>query len=247
MDNESGPSTSAPAAAPLRLSGSAGVVKKKQKKRLFEPEYVRHISDKKLKGKMLHTENLLRESNKAAAKINEWLKPSDAGYLEAEGMERTWRFQQSEILQHVDAGAASKVFDLNLPVLGPYSLDFTRNGRFMLIGGVKGHLAMFDWQKSQLTCEVQVAETTHDVTFLHNELFFAAAQKKYVYIYDKRGIEIHCLRDHTEAYKLDFLPHHFLLCSIGEHGVLRCVHSVLVVLIHREGIKPWCFPTFNRL
>ncbi len=33
-----------------------------------------------------------------------------------------------------------------------------------------------------------------DVQFLHNEQFFAAAQKKYVYIYDKRGLEVHCLR-----------------------------------------------------
>ena len=40
----------------------------------------------------------------------------------------------------------------------------------------------------------QVRETTRDVTFLHNEMFFAAAQRKYVYIYDKRGLEVHCLR-----------------------------------------------------
>ncbi len=30
--------------------------------------------------------------------------------------------------------------------------------------------------------------------FLHNEQFFAAAQRKYAYIYDKRGIEVHCLK-----------------------------------------------------
>lgn len=40
-------------------------------------------------------------------------------------------------------------------------------------------------------------ETTHDVTFLHNEQFFAAAQKKYTYIYDKRGLEVHCLKVRT--------------------------------------------------
>lgn len=40
----------------------------------------------------------------------------------------------------------------------------------------------------------QVKETTHDIKFLHNEQFFAAAQKKYVYIYDKRGLEVHCLK-----------------------------------------------------
>lgn len=61
-------------------------------------------------------------------------------------------------------------------------------------------------------------ETTRDVCFLHNETFWAAAQKKYVYIYDKRGIEIHCLRDHEEPAALQFLPHQFLLCSVGEHG-----------------------------
>jgi U3 small nucleolar RNA-associated protein 7 len=37
------------------------------------------------------------------------------------------------------------------------------------------------------------------VCFLHNEKFFAAAQRKYVYVYDKRGLEIHCLREHTEV------------------------------------------------
>ena len=40
----------------------------------------------------------------------------------------------------------------------------------------------------------QVRETVRDVTFLHSEQFFAAAQKKYVYIYDKRGLEVHCLK-----------------------------------------------------
>lgn len=54
--------------------------------------------------------------------------------------------------------------------------------------------------------------------FLHNEMFFAAAQKKYVYIYDKRGIEIHCLKTHTQTLALQFLPHHFLLVSVGEAG-----------------------------
>ena len=52
------------------------------------------ISDKKLKGKMQHTERLNSEAAVAAAKTDEWLLPAEAGTLEAEGMERTWRFSQ---------------------------------------------------------------------------------------------------------------------------------------------------------
>ncbi len=58
--------------------------------------------------------------------------------------------------QAVEAGAARKAFDLSLPQLGPYTLSFTRSGRHMLLAGRKGHLALMDWQRSRLICEVQV-------------------------------------------------------------------------------------------
>ena len=58
--------------------------------------------------------------------------------------------------QAVEVGAGRKVFDLQLPDLGPYSLDFSRSGRHMLLAGRKGHLALMDWQRTRLICEVQV-------------------------------------------------------------------------------------------
>lgn len=33
--------------------------------------------------------------------------------------------------------------------------------------------------------------------------------------------QVHCLRDHTEPYRLEFLPYHFLLASIGRTGYLK--------------------------
>jgi hypothetical protein len=90
-------------------------------------------------------------------------------------------------------------------------------------------------------CCLQVKETTRAVTFLHNELFFAAAQKKYVYIYDKRGLEVHCLREHIEPAALEFLPHHFLLASVGEPGKpcgCSCCTSVLGTL-QSNGPQLW--------
>ena len=58
-------------------------------------------------------------------------------------------------------GAGRKVFDLRLEELGPYNLDFSRSGRFLLLGGRKGHLALMDWQRMRNVCEVQAC------TFLH--------------------------------------------------------------------------------
>lgn len=68
---------------------------------------------------------------------------------------------QTDIVQAVDVGAARKVFDLQMPQLGPYCLKFSRNGRFMLLGGRKGHLGLMDWQAARPFCEVQVS--THTV------------------------------------------------------------------------------------
>ena len=52
-------------------------------------------------------------------------------FVSRAGIERTYNFRQEDILKHVEVGAARKAFDLQLPDLGPYRVDFTRNGRYM--------------------------------------------------------------------------------------------------------------------
>lgn len=91
----------------------------------------------------------------------------------------------------------------------------------MLLGGHKGHLAMMDWNRFNLVSEFHVRETTRDVAVLHNYSLYATAQKKYVYIYDKDGVELHVLRNHIQPNVLDFLPYHFLLVSVGQAGYLK--------------------------
>ena len=177
----------------------------------------------------------MKQAQEQAAKVNEWLLPEEAGSLEAEGMEETWRFQQRDIVEAAPTGVLNKVFDINLTELGPYRLDFSRSGRHAVIGGRKGHLALMDFEDLSTVCEIQVRETVRDVHFLHNETMFAAAQRKYVYIYDKRGIEIHCLKDHTDIRRLEFLPYHHLLCSVGKAGVLRYQDTSTgeIIAVHR--------------
>ncbi|XP_057820699.1 probable U3 small nucleolar RNA-associated protein 7 [Cryptomeria japonica] len=183
--------------------------------------HLKEIKDKKLKGQLAAKEALYGKSARNAAKVEQWLLPSEGGYLEAEGIERTSNFRQENIVREVDLLSSRKAFDLKLPGFGPYAVDYTLSGRHMVIAGRKGHISMMEWKNFQLTMELQVRETVHDVKFLHNELFFATAQKKYVYIYDKNGTEIHCLKEHREPLRLEFLSKHFLLASISKSGVLR--------------------------
>ncbi len=66
----------------------------KQKFSKGAPVATRQISDRKLKGQLRYSEKLAAEAAQKAAKAEEWLLPSEAGGLEAEGLERTWRFSQ---------------------------------------------------------------------------------------------------------------------------------------------------------
>ncbi|XP_050233970.1 probable U3 small nucleolar RNA-associated protein 7 [Mercurialis annua] len=179
------------------------------------------LKDKKLRGQLSVREQLYGKSAKTAAKTEKWLLPSAGGYLEGEGIEKTWRLKQENILPEIDISSAKNLHDIKLPDFGPYTLDFTPSGRYMVLAGSKGHLGVLDMNNMRLTKEMQVREKVRDVVFLHNELFFATAQKKYPFIYNRDGVEIHCLKEHGAVSRLQFLENHFLLASINNLGELR--------------------------
>lgn len=61
------------------------------------------------------------------------LSHGNAGLIETETeMERTWKITQKEILQGSGIAAESKAFSLKLEEFGPYEVDYTRNGRWVI-------------------------------------------------------------------------------------------------------------------
>ncbi|KAI2473434.1 BING4CT-domain-containing protein [Annulohypoxylon bovei var. microspora] len=182
---------------------------------------VRGIKDKKLRSNLKSLENKYKEAT-VKAKDAEILLENTSGFLEPEHeLERTYRVRQDDIQDEVSTESAKKRFELKLDQLGPYVFEYSRTGRELLLGGRRGHVAMMDWREGKLGCELQLGETVRDVQWLHNNQFFAVSQKKHVYIYDRQGVEVHCLRKHQEVTHMEFLPYHFLLATLGMSGFLK--------------------------
>ncbi|KAG9243903.1 WD40-repeat-containing domain protein [Calycina marina] len=178
------------------------------------------VKDKKLRAKLAaiskrDTDQALKVKNSAV------LLEHDEGYLESEGaLEKTYRVTQDEILKSVAIQTQRYgKFKLELQN-GPYATEYSRNGRELLIAGRKGHVATMDWRDGKLGCELQLGETVRDAKYIANQMF-AVAQKKYVYIYDHAGKEIHCLKKHIEVTNMEYLPYHYLLTTVGNAGYLK--------------------------
>lgn len=196
--------------------------------------------DKKLKAGLKRIDDKYKEAVLSTA-ATDYLLPEEHGYLEAEDeMEKTFKFTQKEIKTHVDYSMANKALDLKLKDFGPYRMNYSRNGTHLLIAGRKGHVASMDWRKGELRGELNLNETVQAATYLQSEQFFAVAQKKYTFIYDHEGVELHRLKQHIEVKHLEFLPYHYLLATSGQTGFLKYqdVSTGQLVSEHRTKLGP---------
>ncbi|KAJ3519352.1 hypothetical protein NM688_g9313 [Phlebia brevispora] len=159
-----------------------------------------HIANKKLRTQLTR-QSAHNARLKALVKDAEMLLTEEGGLMEVEGeMEKTWRVGQSEVSKAAGQQAAQGRKEWTLDG-GPYRSRYSRNGRHLAIVGKQGHVATFDWQTGTLHSELQLQETCRDITFLHDQSHYAVAQKK--------------------PTRLEFLPYHWLLVSVGNPGYLK--------------------------
>jgi U3 small nucleolar RNA-associated protein 7 len=179
------------------------------------------LKTKFFKTKIVRNESKIKYAVHQSAKIEEYLLKEEEGFLVPDDGEETTEYSQADIAENVDIISASKHFKLNLDQFGPYRINYTRNGRHLLLGGKQGHLAALDWVSKKLHCEFNAMEEIFDVQWLHVETMFAAAQKKWVHFYDKKGTEVHCVKKMGHVNCLEFLPYHFLLAAGNNDGYLK--------------------------
>lgn len=187
------------------------------------------------KEKQQRKEVYLEYATEQAART-ELLLTEEQGFIEPNEGEITAEYRQEEIAANVDLQSASKLFKLNLD-FGPYALRYSKNGRHLILGGRKGHIAAFDWVTKKLHCEMNVMEEVAEVSFLHVHTMFACAQKDHVYIYDNQGTELHCVKRLFRVNRMEFLPYHFLLATGNKDGYVSWLDVSLGEIVGNYNTK----------
>ena len=210
----------------------------------------KRLADRSVKADIQRKETKRLDAAIAAADAEVVLHTESLGFVEVENeMERTYKLSQNELKRHLDEQTARNIYDLRLEDYSPYGCNYDRSGRCGLLYGKNGgHIALMDMHTASLKTEFHLNERVRDVTFLHNTSLFAVAQQKHAFIYDDSGVEIHRMAEHQDISQMQFLPHHWLLSTIGRSGYLKYHDTSTgnLVSTHRTKMGPCSVMTQNK-
>lgn len=177
------------------------------------------MSRKVIKEKIKNRETIAVKARKDVVQ-SEILKTEATGYMEVDSDEKTYEITQEQIRKNVSVKALEQAFKLDLEN-GPIYSKYSRNGVHMLLRNDRGYVSSFNSKSMNLHFEIDVKERIYDALYLHNERFIAVAQKNNVFIYNGDGVEVHCVREHSKVFKMEYLPYHYLLVTAATSSFLK--------------------------
>src|SRR5574344_1327991 len=99
-------------------------------------------TDKKLNDQIHRNAKINKILSKETKRNYQYLENEPDGYLLPENEnEKTLKVTQSYLKQTLPKYNADNIFDLNLEDHSPYYIDYTRNGKYLLLGGEQGHIS----------------------------------------------------------------------------------------------------------
>ena len=167
------------------------------------------IIDKKINDKIHRNQKLQKLIQKETKKNFQYLENEPDGYIIIENEnEKTLKVTQDYLKSTLPKYNSDNIFDLSLPSNGPFYIDYTRNGKYLLMGGEKGNVIILDWKLKNIIVDFNVNSKISNVKFLQNDSMISIAQDDMLYIYDKQGIELHSLDYMQQPQFLEYLPYH---------------------------------------
>ena len=180
------------------------------------------IIDKKINDKIHRNQKLQKLIHKEAKKNFQYLENEPDGYIIVENEnEKTLKVTQDYLKSTLPKYNSENIFDLSLPSNGPFYIDYTRNGKYLLMGGEKGNVTILDWKLKNIIVDFNVNSKISNVKFLQNDSMISIAQDDMLYIYDKQGIELHSLDYMQQPQFLEYLPYHFLLVASLKNNMIK--------------------------
>ncbi len=90
---------------------------------------VKNVKFKALRKTLLEDNERMKESASKTA-VTEVLLPGESGFIETDRNEKIYKLKQRDVFPHIDMNSAKNAFEFQLQNFGPYSVDYTRNGRY---------------------------------------------------------------------------------------------------------------------